>query len=195
MKKIAFATIASCLLIANSLRAQNHVPLKYTNHTEFGGLFGRAKFQNPGNPNERFVDNRLNMTLQTFNGVMLNSRLAAGVTVGIDWYKTALLNPISAGVRFDLTRKGEVRLFTTADIGYGFAWFHDDSDGFGTTGGLMINPGIGLRMGKPGGTAVTFTMSYKRQEAHITKVPLWNQVERWEDRVYNRLALRLGISF
>ncbi|MCF0051338.1 hypothetical protein LXM25_14805 [Dyadobacter sp. LJ53] len=187
--------IANCLFLASSLQAQNHVPLKYTNHTEFGGLFGRVKYGFPGNQGQNQVDNRLNLTLQTFNGVMLSNRLAAGVTVGVDWYKTALLNPVAAGIRFDLTKKGDVRLFATADAGYAFAWFHDDSDGFGTTGGLMINPGVGLRMGKPGGTAVTFTMSYKRQEAHITKVPLWNQVERWEDRVYNRLALRLGISF
>jgi len=187
--------MASCLLMASSLQAQNHIPLKYTNHTEFGGLFGRVKFENPGNPNEHYVDNRLNMTLQTFNGVLLNSRLATGVTVGIDWYKTALLNPIAAGIRYDLTKKSDVRLFATADVGYGFAWFQDDSDGFKTTGGLMLNPGLGLRMGKPGGTAVTFIVSYKRQEAHITKVPQWNQLERWEDRVYNRLALRLGISF
>lgn len=195
MKKLAFLIMASSLLMASSLHAQNHIPLKYTNHTEFGGLFGRVKYDFQGNNGQSQVDNRLNLTLQTFNGVMLSKRLAAGVTVGIDWYKTALLNPISAGVRYDLTNQGDVKLFATADAGYGFAWFQDDSDGFGTTGGLMLNPGLGLRMGKQGGTAVTFTMSYKRQEAHITKVPQWNQLERWEDRVYNRLALRLGISF
>ena len=191
----AIFTIIGCWLIAGSLQAQNHVPLKYTNHTEFGGLFGRVKYDFSGNPSDEYVENRLNLTLQTFNGVMLSNRLYAGVTVGVDWYKTALLTPISGGIRYDLTKKGNVRLFTTADVGYGFAWLQDDIEGYRTKGGLMLNPGLGLRMGKPGGSAVTFTMSYKRQEAHIDKFPLWDQVERSEDRVYNRLALRLGISF
>ncbi|SKC10968.1 hypothetical protein [Dyadobacter psychrophilus] len=193
--KAAILIIIGCWLMAGSLQAQNHVPLKYTNHTEFGGLFGRVKYQFPGSPGDEILENRLNVTLQTFNGVMLSNRLSAGVTAGIDWYKTALLAPISGGIRYDLTKNGGVRLFTTADVGYGFAWFQDDIEGYRTKGGLMLNPGLGLRMGKAGGPAVTFTVSYKRQEAHIDKFPLWDQVERSEDRVYNRLALRLGISF
>ncbi|MCE7067581.1 hypothetical protein [Dyadobacter sp. CY326] len=194
MKATSFAWIV-CLLAFGTLHAQQQVPLKYVNHTEFGGLFGRVKFTNPNNANKKIVDNRLNLTLQTFNGITLNSRLVAGVTIGMDWYKTALLNPIAGGVRYDFAKKGNVKVFATADAGYGFTWLHDDSEGFETKGGLMLNPGVGLKIGKPGEAAVTLTMSYKRQEAHITKVPLWDQVERFEDRVYNRLALRLGVIF
>ena len=187
--------LMACLFMAAKAGAQNHVPLKYVNHTEFGGLFGRVRYENPYDQSQDMSENRLNLTLQTFNGVKLSNRLAAGVTVGVDWYKSAFLAPVSGGVRYDLTRKGSTRLFATGDVGYGLAWFQDDINGQKTKGGLMINPGIGLKMGKPGGNAVTFTMSYKRQAAHITKVPVGNQVERFEERVYNRLALRLGISF
>lgn len=183
------------LLLADSIRAQNSVVRKYVNHTEFGGLFGRVKYPNTYNGNQEQVDNKLSMTAQTFNGVQINKRLATGLTVGMDWYKAALLNPIAAGLRYDLTRKGNVKVFGTLDAGYGFAWFHDDADGYDTRGGVMVNPGVGLRLAKDGGAGFTLAFTYKRQEAHVNKPPLWDQTERFEDRTYNRLAIRLGISF
>jgi hypothetical protein len=193
--KAIFFTLIACLLITGISNAQDRVPLKYVNHTEFGGLFGRVIYPTASVFTGEMADNRLNVTVQTFNGVMLNQRLMAGITIGVDWYKTAVLNPISAGIRYDFAKKDNVSLFGTADVGHAFSWFQDDLDGFETKGGFMVNPGLGLRIGKPGQAAVTFTMTYKRQEAYITKVPLWNQLERSEDRVYNRLALRLGVSF
>ncbi|MEO6281913.1 MAG: hypothetical protein ABIN80_19990 [Dyadobacter sp.] len=187
--------LCGMLLMTNVLRAQDPFVKHYVNHTEFGGLFGRVKYPNLYNGNQEQVDNRLSMTIQTFNGVQLTRRLSTGVTIGMDWYKAALLNPVAAGLRYDLTKKGNVKIYGTADIGYAFAWFHDDAEGFNTKGGLMVNPGIGMRIGKPGATAVTLAFTYKRQEADIDKPPLWDQTERSEERVYNRLAIRLGISF
>ena len=160
-----------------------------------GGLFGRVKYPNPYTGNSDRVDSKTSLTIQTFNGILIHQKLSAGVTLGMDWYKTALLNPIAGGVRYDFVADKNVKLFGTVDAGYAFTWFHDDSEGADTEGGLMINPGVGMKVGKPGVAAFTITLSYKRQEAHISKVPLWDQKERYEDRVYNRLALRLGISF
>ncbi len=167
--------------------------LKYVNHTEFGGLVGRVKYSYYAG-GEQQVTSKQSITAQTFNGVRLNDRLVTGVVVGMDWYKTALINPIAAGIRYDLTKGQAASLYTTADVGYGFAWFHDDTDGFDTSGGLMFNPGIGLRYGKPGGAAFTIGLSYKSQYVHVDK-PQWNSIERYEKRVYNRLALRLGMQF
>ena len=192
MKKIAYFL----LLLASSLSyGQTARGVRFVNHTEFGGLFGRVKYQNPYAGNADQVDGRASLTVQTFNGVQIGRKLSAGVTLGMDWYKTALLNPIAGGVRYDLLGRKNVQLFGTVDAGYAFAWFHDDPDGADTKGGLMVNPGVGMKVGKPGVAAFTIALTYKRQEAHVTKVPLWDQKERFEDRVYNRLALRLGISF
>jgi hypothetical protein len=127
-------------------------------------LFGRAKYPNPYNGNQEQVDNRLSLTVQTFNGVQLTSRMTTGITIGMDWYKAALLNPVAAGLRYDLTQRGNVKIFGTADVGYAFAWFHDDAEGFNTKGGLMVNPGIGIRMANLS-AAVTLALTYKRQEA------------------------------
>ena len=165
---------------------------RYTNHTEAGGLFGRVKYGNFGSD---VSESKQSLTIQSFNGFQLNPRLAAGITVGMDWYKAALINPISVGVRYDLTKGKSARLFGILDAGYGFAWFHQDNDGYKTKGGLMLNPGIGMRYGKIGGTNFTMVFSYKRQVADIDEPLLWNQVERHENRVYNRLAIRIGMSF
>lgn len=150
------------LLLAGSVLAQKPSTSRYVNHTEVGGLFGRVKYGNPYNGNLEQVDNRLNVTAQTFNGVQVSNRLSAGLTLGMDWYKAALLNPVAAGVRYDLTKKGVVKLFGTLDAGYSFAWFHDDVEGYNTKGGVMVNPGIGLRIGKEAGFTLVF--AYKRQE-------------------------------
>ena len=114
--------------------------------------------------------------------------------VGMDWYKTALFNPVSLGARYDLTKGSSARLYATGDLGYGFAWFQDDTEGFKTTGGMMVNPGIGMRYGKQGGSTFTIGISYKSQYAKVDK-PDWNNVDRTEKRIYNRLALRLGMCF
>ncbi|MCE6990652.1 hypothetical protein [Dyadobacter sp. CY323] len=194
MKKSTYILFA-LLLFTSAVNAQNAARIKYVNHTEVGGLFGRVKFDNQYNGNLEQVENRNSMTAQTFNGIQVNKRLATGVTVGMDWYRAALLTPIAAGLRYDLTKNGGVKLYGTVDAGYGFAWFHDDAEGFDTSGGLMLNPGVGLRFGKDGGPGFTLAFTYKRQEAEVDKPPLWGQTERSEHRVYNRLALRLGLSF
>ena len=183
------------LLAASPLAAQTPFAKKYVNHTEVGGLFGRVKYTMPYDVSQELVDNKLNLTAQTFNGIQVTSKTAAGITVGVDWYKNAFINPVAAGVRHDLTKKRNVNIFGILDAGYGFAWFHDDPEGFKTTGGIMVNPGVGIRCGKEGKGAFTFTISYKRQEANVDKPPLWDQTERNESRSYNRLGLRIGISF
>ena len=189
--------IALCVLITfGKISAQDvGFKKKYINHTEFGGLFGRVQYGNNSMSGQEAMENRLSLTAQMFNGIKLTDQLATGVTVGMDWYKTALINPIAAGVRYDLTNGRVARLFSTLDAGYGFAWFHDDLNGYKTKGGFMINPGMGLKYGKPGGTAVTIAVTYKRQHAEINKPPLWEQTERVENRIYNRMGLRLGFSF
>lgn len=170
----------------------------FINYTELGGLFGRVAYPTfAGSPNE-VVENKLSLTLQTFNGVQVRSRLAVGGVVGIDWYAGALLMPVGAGVRYDLARPNQknVHVFASADIGYGLTWLNKSSTGNDLTrGGLMLNPGIGLRFGKPNKGAFVMSISYKRQNVEAAKPLQWNDISRDESRVYNRLAVRLGMSF
>ncbi|WP_031528470.1 hypothetical protein [Dyadobacter crusticola] len=183
------------LVTTNAVMAQEPFTRSYINHTEAGGLFGRVRSPAIYNYMQETAANRLNLTVQTFNGIQINRKTAAGITLGIDWYKAAFINPIAAGIRYDVTRKKNVNILAQLDAGYGFAWFHDDPVGYKTKGGVMLNPAVGIRCGKAGNAAFTFTISYKRQEAEVDKPPLWNQTERHESRIYNRLGLRMGISF
>lgn len=185
---------------AVSALAQIEIPRRpFVNYTEFGGLFGRVSYRvNTGVISES-VDNKLSLTAQTFNGVQLGKQLAVGGIVGIDWYRSALLMPVGAGIRFDFVRhpRKNVRLYGMADAGYALAWLHKGSTGYETKGGWMLNPGLGLRIGRPMSSASAFVLSisYKRQEATVSKPIAGNDISRTEARVYNRLALRLGVAF
>jgi hypothetical protein len=168
--------------------------LSFVNHTEVGGLFGRVS---SGVTGSEVVDNKLSLSLQTFNGLQFSKRLAVGTLVSVDWYKAALLMPLGAGLRYQLTRPSSrnVSVFASADAGYAVTWLHKASAGYELQGGWMINPGVGFRFGKPDNGGLTLTFSYKRQEAQVQKPLRWNEIIRDESRMYNRLALRLGLHF
>lgn len=166
----------------------------YVNYTEFGGLFGRVA---SGPATAQTVENRLSFTAQTFNGAQVTRRLAVGGVVSLDWYKAALLLPLGAGIRFDLTNPNaqrNVRLLAIADAGYGFGWLHKGSTGYTVKGGWMLNPGLGLRLGRSS-SAFVMSLTYKRQATDVEKPLLGNDVRRDEHRVYNRLCFRAGIAF
>lgn len=202
-----------CLLAGLAGSAQAQFPeakrtYPFVNYTEVGGLFGRVAYDmqtgsvwngTTSVPTyTELVENRLNLTIQTFNGVRVRPRLAVGGVVGVDWYSTALLMPVGAGLRFDLARPNQknVQVFAAADVGYGLTWLNKATAGYELSrGGLMLNPGLGLRLGKPGGGAFLLTFSYKRQTVEASLPLGWNDIRRDESRTYNRLAVRLGIAF
>ncbi|MBD2702541.1 hypothetical protein IC229_17975 [Spirosoma sp. BT702] len=166
----------------------------FTNMTEIGALFGQVKF---GTQGMETVSKRVNLTAQTFNGVLLNPRLAVGATVGVDWYNAALLTPICAGARYDLARPNDknLRIFASLDTGWGFSWLNEDAAGYKTSGGWVISPGIGFRIGNVSNSNFVMALSYKRQEAEADKPLFSNELAKHETRVYNRIAIRLGVSF
>lgn len=168
----------------------------FTNMTEWGVTFGQVRYNN-GNTFSESVAKRTNLTAQTFNGVQLHPRLAVGGTVGVDWYNSALLMPVCAGVRYDLARPNQknLRVFGSLDTGWGFAWLQEDATGYKTTGGWTISPGLGFRIGKPTNTNFILSLSYKRQNAEVEKPLFWNELAKHETRVYNRIGVRMGVSF
>lgn len=160
-------------------------------------MFGRVEYvTNPyGTPKVYGRQNKTNLTIQTFNGLMLTSRLATGITLGADWYNDALINPVALGARYDLISRYNARLFATLDAGYGFTWFYKNLNENKLSGGWMANPGIGWRLGKPGNAGFTIAITYKRQEAML-KMPVDRAILKQEEtRQYNRLAVRVGIVF
>ncbi|GAB2764585.1 hypothetical protein GCM10027275_02170 [Rhabdobacter roseus] len=194
MKKVLIPLLAALGFVTAAMGQNASFKKAYVNHTEIGLLLGNVRYV-PYVGSGEMVEKRQNLTVQMFNGLQLSRRLAAGVTVGMDRYTAALVTPIMAGVRYDLTRKENARFFASADAGYGFTWFHSDATNYHTQGGLALNPGLGLRFGKPAATNFTLSMGYKYQQVTVDKPPFWTDTERTETRLYNRLALRLGLSF
>ncbi|WP_111627413.1 hypothetical protein [Larkinella arboricola] len=196
MKKIGYTALWLLCCLGFPVCAQK-APFRpvFTNMTEFGISLGQVRYNvNLATEN---VEKRQTITAQTFNGVQLRPKLAVGGTVGIDWYTTALLMPVCAGLRYDLAQPGKknLRVFTSLDTGYGFAWLHEDPTGYETRGGWVISPGLGFRIGRPQNANFILSLSYKRQEAEADKPLMGNDIYKHETRVYNRIAFRLGLSF
>jgi hypothetical protein len=195
MKPIKLLVFLCVQLIVHPSEGQTPTrKFPFVNYTEVGGLFGRSI---SGTQVSEVVQNKLSLSLQTLNGVQLSKRLAVGAFVGVDWYKAALLMPVGGGVRWQLTQPStrHVSVFASTDAGYALNWLHKSSTEYSLKGGLMMNPGIGLRFGKPENGGLILTVSYKRQAAQAEKPLRWGEVSRDEQRVYNRLAIRLGMSF
>jgi len=193
--------LISLLWLTPLLAAGQTEPFKpvFTNMTEFGVLLGQVRY---GTPFSESVSKRVNLTAQTFNGIQLRPRLAVGGTVGVDWYNAAMITPVCASVRYDISRPSQnkatqknLRIFTSLDTGWGFTWLNEDPTGYKTTGGWVVSPGIGFRIGKLTNTNFILSLSYKRQEANAEKPLFRNELAKHETRVYNRVAFRLGLAF
>jgi hypothetical protein len=182
-----------CTEIASAQTKEKSFQKHYVNHTEVGVLLGRNAFDYGGY--QAVSQTKVSFSAQMYNGIQLNRVLSTGISAGMDWYKTALITPLTAGARWDLMKDRNARLFASADVGYGFAWLHQDADGYRTKGGLSIHPGIGIKYGNPVGNQFTIALGYKRQYVHVDK-PRWEaDMVRKEERIYNRLALKIGMAF
>lgn len=193
MKRL-YLLMTSLLVFGKALAQPVAYQPIYVNYTELGGLFGRVA---SGSSTAQVVENKVSFTAQTFNGVQVSRRLAVGGLVGVDWYKAALVMPIGAGLRFDFARNPyrNVRLLAIADAGYGFTWLNKSSTGYELKGGLMLNPGLALRVGKPSTNAFLLSITYKRQVIDVQKPVVGNDILRDEHRIYNRLCFRMGVAF
>ena len=179
---------------------------KFVNMTEFGALFGRIKYATyyggwygSSYPDQFQVKNRINFSLQTFNGVYLDKKTAAGITLGMDSYGETVLMPVALGVRRNLVQKreGGSILLGSLDAGYSTIWLNEDNSGYQTTGGLMISPAIGYKLPMRNGSAWLINLGYRYQRAEYKQERqgdiYW--VESNEVRNYKRMLLRVGIEF
>ncbi|UTA68261.1 hypothetical protein [Emticicia sp. 21SJ11W-3] len=185
---------------------------RFVNMTEFGVMFGRTKYlasyggwypysgPSVGVPAIYQVSKQVNVSGQTFNGVYINSKTAAGLTLGVDGYGETLLMPLALGIRRNIHQKREEgsSLMGGLDAGYSTAWLNEDNTGFKTSGGLMISPTVGYRLPMRNGSAWLINFGYRfqkaeyRQERQVDGI-YWNELK--EDRKYKRLVVRLGIEF
>jgi sRNA-binding regulator protein Hfq len=159
----------------------------YVNMTEIGVLTGRSGGTDQFN--QGFYHNTV--TLQTFNGYQFWPTLQVGLTAGVDWYQAFPLVPVALGLRGELSQS-KVTPFYSLDVGHGFDWLNTVYVNQRARGGMMWNPGIGLKV-RGTSTAWVISLGYKSQSASTFFNTAWQRTE--QDIHYNRLALRTGISF
>ncbi len=178
-------------ICAQSLAKPAPVPFRkgFLNHTEIGTLLGGVAAPNqPG-----VVFNRSSFTASSFNGYRFARGLAVGVTVGVDWFARNAMLPVSLGLRGELGRR-RVSPFYAFDAGYGLTWLAR-SEGAKMEGGLHLNPALGLRFALNGGAALTWSLGYKHQRvSSLVEGPAVDYSVR-QDYRYNRLALKVGMTF
>lgn len=160
----------------------------YHNVTEAGLLLGHV------NVGGTRLANRANFTLSSFNGYRLGRALAAGLTVGADWYTTRILIPISVGLRGDLTRGKRTALTYALDAGRGMTWAMSREGFSDLYGGLHLNPMLGIRFRGRSGTDFVWSFGYKHQYVRSEVATDFGAKTVTENR-YNRFVVRAGVSF
>lgn len=208
---LIFLLIAGCNYIVNAQDKKERFfkKHKFVNMTEFGALFGRIKYQAYSYgwypyplsyPVQYMHSNRVNVSMQTFNGVYLNPKTAAGITLGVDGYGQTVLMPLALGVRRNLVQKkdGGSSLMGGLDMGYSTTWLNEDNTGFSTKGGILISPTVGYRLPMRNGSAWLINLGYRFQKAEYIQERQAENIywtESNEIRKYKRLVFRLGIEF
>ncbi|MDQ1087069.1 MULTISPECIES: hypothetical protein [unclassified Siphonobacter] len=160
----------------------------YTNTSEMGVLLGQV------GPNNSSPVSKTSFTASSFNGYRLMHWLAAGITVGLDSYKGNLMVPISLGLRGDILKNKTVTPFYALDIGKGMTWLARDPSLDFKRGGLHLNPAIGLRFATNSGTAITWSVGYKRQILESGRY-FGEDQGTYYDYAYNRISIKMGMSF
>ena len=209
MKKIiTLIFLFVCTMAYSQEKKQNSlkgfVKENYVNFTDFGGLFGKSYQITPNviqNPTYSYlVKASTNFTIQTFNGLKIYKNLAVGATVGMDWFSSYQVIPISLGIRntFGNAKTKKVKTFAGIDAGYGFMWLNDEvSENQEINGGLAISPMIGLLIPTGGNANFTLSVGYKRNVFNTKTVSgiLENPYSSENQYQINRMAIRLGVNF
>ncbi len=192
------------------------VSRKFTHITEFGFLLGKQAPINNVYPQYYAYDSKVayssyypypyyygddqysNFTFQHYSGYNIHKAVSAGFTAGFDYYRANIITPLSFGIRSTLLPSRRISPIANIDAGYGFLWKNDNdkSQKLDKEGGIMANPSAGIRI-KLGedGSSLNINVGYKIQKSKLeNNIPEQNYFQT-EYRSFNRLSLRLGVSF
>lgn len=177
----------------------------YVNHTEIGPLLGKIND----------TDQRVNFSIQSFNGIRIHPHHALGFLVGLDSYPGFVLMPISLGWRGVLDKGNRTSPYASLDIGYGSALLEKrPKENFMESwyeGGFLLSPAVGIqRKSKSRRHAFTWSIGFKHQKAFFyegiripglsretnnPKLPPGFRSVREEAYMLNSLFIKWGMAF
>ncbi len=172
----------------------------YVNHTEIGGMFGKSYSIDVNSYYNVPIKASANLLVQSFNGVKVYKNWAVGLTVGVDWFSSYQIVPISLGIRKPLGQPKNPKAvvpFFGMDAGYGFTWLGETSDGKELTGGLNVSPQVGLLIPTGGNAKFTLSVGYKNsrmQSNLVSGTEPYISTEHY-DFNFNRFLVKLGVAF
>lgn len=157
-----------------------------------GPAFGQA----------HFGDSDLGFGMAASVGYQWHRLLGVGLGLGFDNYSVvdnvaARVLPITAEVR-GYFRAQPRSLYYHVTAGYGAAFKNEQVGISKATGGLLVHPALGLRMGAREDVNFTLDIGYRFQEVTLQREwnLWWGGVERQEQHIwYKRLCLRFGVLF
>ncbi len=180
----------------------------FVNQTEFSVLFGRIRdsyyypsiYSNFTIPNSDYytLRNTINLSLQTFNGVVIKPKTTVGITTGLDAYNATLIMPIAAGIRQVVAQKSKsgAKIQIGLDAGWGFNWLNPKNNFEKLYGGILINPGFGMKFPTKNGSSWLVNFGYKYQYLKIGQTEvneyLLSSVETMN---LKRFQIRLGFEW
>lgn len=138
-------------------------------------------------------------SIRTFVGYQTNPRLAFGLSTGIDGYESMPLIPLMAGLRGDVF-KASTTLYYGLDFGYSIPWYSRiDGNNWNSeieyTGGLVLNPMIGLkRYGQRGG-GFYMQCAWNLQKASSTEFWGGDSGSTKRTETYKRVQIGIGLFF
>jgi hypothetical protein len=193
MKKWLLGLLLIGLGLGGKLSAQAQPG--YFNQTEFGMLVT--------NQSSSASSGKAAISIHTTNGYRFSQRLGVGAGTGVDAYEGRLLVPLTLALTGDLGKLANQRVvpFYGFAIGHGFDLTKQNDDRGqiwrgGTTrqtGGLLVQPLLGLKIRAGEGTAFTFQCGYRWQTVHNLTEFGTSSTDR--KIIFRRLFLGIGFAF
>jgi len=167
----------------------------FTNMTELGALIGIGKFKTIVGDIE---NDATAFSISTVNGYLVNPTISFGLGLGLDVFNDGsfLLLPIFFDTRINFI-EGQFTPFVQIDAGYSLGWIVGEEGA--NWGGLIINPGIGLKTFMSNSTAFNIIVSYRIQKlktlTNITYSIGGSQIYEYEGISHNFISIKAGFAF
>jgi hypothetical protein len=134
-------------------------------------------------------------SFHNISGIYFNHWFAAGVGIGIDNFGNDYpISPVYLRLEGNLL-KSSITPFYFIDGGIGIPWQKKRNEYSTVTGGFGGNAGFGLKFHTASALSWHFSVGYKYQRKKEYIYYPWNGNSQTSKTTYQRLSLRIGMSF
>jgi hypothetical protein len=160
----------------------------YFNTTETGINLGSGR-------NSYYYSGSSGFSFHNINGIYFNHWFAAGIGVGIDIFGGDYpISPVYLRLQGNFLESA-ITPFYFVDGGYGIPWQKSRNENTTISGGFSGNLGFGIKFHTASALSWHFSVGYKYQRKKEYVYYPWNGDSQTTKTTYQRLSLRIGMSF